>query len=86
MNKSKVIVSLDYSNAKQALDFCQKVNPMDCRIKVGKELFTAEGPIFVHIHSVPEIQNEPIGRRTRDPRNRSTNDAIKDLRTELGTL
>ena len=51
-----------------------------------EEIFTAEGPIFVHIHSVPEIQNEPIGRRTRDPRNRSTNDAIKDLRKELGTL
>ena len=47
MNKSKVIVSLDYSNAKQALDFCQKVNPMDCRIKVGKELFTAEGPKLI---------------------------------------
>ena len=47
MNKSKVIVSLDYSNAKQALDFCRKVNPMDCRIKVGKELFTAEGPKLI---------------------------------------
>ena len=47
MNKSRVIVSLDYSNENQALEFCKKVNPTDCKIKVGKELFTAEGPALI---------------------------------------
>ena len=47
MNKSRVIVSLDYSNENQALEFCKKVNPTDCKIKVGMELFIAEGPALI---------------------------------------
>lgn len=44
---SPVIVALDYANAHEALAFVDKVSPERCRLKVGKELFTAEGPQLV---------------------------------------
>jgi len=44
---SPVIVALDYANAADALAFAQKVAPDRCRLKVGKELFTSEGPQLV---------------------------------------
>jgi len=40
-------VALDYANAADALAFAQKVAPDRCRLKVGKELFTSEGPQLV---------------------------------------
>lgn len=47
MSHSRVIVALDYPTAKPALDFAQRVSPADCRLKIGKELFTATGPVLV---------------------------------------
>ena len=47
MNKSRVIVSLDFPDAKQAIEFCHKIDPIHCKIKIGKELFTAEGPKLI---------------------------------------
>lgn len=44
---SPVIVALDYANARDALAFADNVSPERCRLKVGKELFTAEGPQLV---------------------------------------
>lgn len=44
---SRVIVALDYASASPALAFVDKVSPADCRLKVGKELFTREGPDLV---------------------------------------
>ena len=43
----RVIVALDYPDADAALAFAQRVSPRDCRLKVGKELFTATGPALV---------------------------------------
>ena len=43
----KVIVALDYAEAKDALSFVEKVDPRFCNLKVGKELFTAAGPALV---------------------------------------
>jgi len=40
---SPVIVALDYSDAHSALDFAARLDPAECRVKVGKELFTASG-------------------------------------------
>ncbi len=45
--ESPVIVALDYASASEALAFVEKVSPDRCRLKVGKELFTAEGPQLV---------------------------------------
>ena len=43
----RVIVALDYADAGTALEFVNRVSPEQCRLKVGKELFTAAGPDFV---------------------------------------
>jgi orotidine-5'-phosphate decarboxylase len=46
-NESRVIVALDYSDQKQALEFVAKTSPDQCKLKVGKELFTRAGPQLV---------------------------------------
>jgi orotidine-5'-phosphate decarboxylase len=43
----KVVVALDYSNEAEAMQLVNQLDPQLCRLKVGKELFTAEGPRFV---------------------------------------
>lgn len=43
----RVIVALDYADAASALDFVARLEPGACRLKVGKELFTAAGPRLV---------------------------------------
>ncbi len=43
----KVIVALDFADSKQALEFARKTSPAQCRLKVGKELFTSCGPTLV---------------------------------------
>jgi orotidine-5'-phosphate decarboxylase len=47
MSDSRIIVALDFSSARQALDLAARLDPELCRIKVGKELFTATGPQLV---------------------------------------
>ena len=47
MNDPKIIVALDYPQAAPALALAQKLDPTKCRLKVGKELFTAAGPQLV---------------------------------------
>jgi orotidine-5'-phosphate decarboxylase len=39
-----VIVALDYDNLPDCETLIQKLNPRECRLKIGKELFTACGP------------------------------------------
>jgi thiamine pyrophosphate-dependent acetolactate synthase large subunit-like protein len=48
-----------------------------------ERILEEEGPIFVAIKIVPEIENLPIGMRTSAPR-RGRNETIRDLRRELG--
>ena len=40
----RVIVALDFSDAQGALALVDRLAPALCRLKVGKELFTAAGP------------------------------------------
>lgn len=44
---SPVIVALDFANASGALEFVSQLDPAECRVKVGKELFTASGRSLV---------------------------------------
>ena len=46
-DEPRVIVALDFSDAKSALDLAQRLDPARCRVKVGNELFTAAGPALV---------------------------------------
>lgn len=44
---SPVIVALDYPAAAPALALVERLAPGQCRLKIGKELFTREGPAIV---------------------------------------
>lgn len=46
-SNSPVIVALDYNEKSAALNFVERINPLDCRLKIGKEMFTKYGPQFV---------------------------------------
>jgi orotidine-5'-phosphate decarboxylase len=43
----RIIVALDYPQASPSLALAQRLDPSLCRLKVGKELFTAAGPQLV---------------------------------------
>ncbi len=45
--EKRVIVVLDYPDAQSAMKLVDRLDPSLCRVKVGKELFTATGPAFV---------------------------------------
>lgn len=47
MNSTKIIVALDFPDAASALALAERLDPGLCRVKVGKELFTAAGPDLV---------------------------------------
>jgi len=47
LSHSRIIVSLDFNTAEQALELVAKLQPDLCRLKVGKELFTKAGPVLV---------------------------------------
>ena len=44
---SRIIVALDYADARSATALVDRLNPAACKLKIGKELFTAAGPSFV---------------------------------------
>ena len=44
---SPVIVALDFPSATQAMSLTDRLSPTQCRLKIGKELFTREGPAIV---------------------------------------
>ena len=47
MNSTKIIVALDFADARSALGLVERLDPALCRLKVGKELFTVAGPELV---------------------------------------
>ncbi len=47
MHDPKIIIALDYASAAEAAALVARLDPALCRVKVGKELFTAAGPAFV---------------------------------------
>ena len=71
---SRIIVALDYPDASQALQFVDQISPALCRVKIGKELFTAAGPelvknlvargydVFLDLkfHDIPNTVNKAI--------------------------
>jgi orotidine-5'-phosphate decarboxylase len=49
MISNPVIVVLDYPSAAAAMLLVERLDPRLCRVKVGKELFTAAGPALVEL-------------------------------------
>lgn len=47
MGDPRIIVALDFSHVADALNLASKLEPHVCRLKVGKELFTASGPQLI---------------------------------------
>lgn len=47
MKNKPIIVALDFDSESDALNLVDQLSPGDCRLKVGKELFTACGPAIV---------------------------------------
>lgn len=47
MSDPRIIVALDFSDARSAQDMAARLDPALCRVKVGKELFTSAGPALV---------------------------------------
>jgi orotidine-5'-phosphate decarboxylase len=47
MNDPRIIVALDFPDQQQAIEFSRKATPEQCRLKIGKELFTSAGPALV---------------------------------------
>ena len=45
--ENKIIVALDFDSSSRALNFVDNLDPKLCRLKIGKELFTAAGPNLV---------------------------------------
>ncbi|MDY3199033.1 MAG: orotidine-5'-phosphate decarboxylase [Pseudomonadaceae bacterium] len=45
--QTPIIVALDFPDAATAVAMADRLNPTQCRVKVGKELFTAAGPLVV---------------------------------------
>ncbi|ACT06588.1 orotidine 5'-phosphate decarboxylase [Dickeya chrysanthemi Ech1591] len=45
---SPIIVALDYAEQRAAYAFVDRIDPKDCRLKVGKEMFTLFGPQLVN--------------------------------------
>jgi orotidine-5'-phosphate decarboxylase len=43
----RIVVAMDFDNAAQCIAMARRLSPQDCRLKVGKELFTACGPQIV---------------------------------------
>lgn len=43
----KIIIALDFNNIEEVLTFVDTVSSNECRLKVGKELFTAYGPQII---------------------------------------
>lgn len=46
-DQKPIIVALDYPDQVAALNMASLLDPKDCRVKVGKELFTRAGPSVV---------------------------------------
>ena len=44
--KSPIIVALDMES-ERALELAKKLNPEECKVKVGSQLFTADGPMII---------------------------------------
>lgn len=47
MNTTPIIVALDYPDQHSALALVKQLDPGLCRLKVGKQLFTAAGPLWI---------------------------------------
>jgi sulfopyruvate decarboxylase subunit beta len=77
--------NIDYAGLARAAGYANTHSFSDLEdfITEVESIMLEEGPVFVAIKIVPEVENLPIGMRTSAPR-RSRSETIKDLRGALG--
>ena len=77
--------NIDYAGLARAAGYASTHSFVDLEdfVTQVEGIMEEEGPVFVAIKIVPEIENLPIGMRTSTPR-RSRTETIRDLRQELG--
>lgn len=46
-NRKRIIVALDFNSQDEVLRLLDRLDPEQCRVKIGKQLFTARGPALV---------------------------------------
>lgn len=49
MPSPKIIIAIDVSNRSDAIKLAKKFDPKLCRLKIGLELYTAEGPVILEL-------------------------------------
>mgnify|MGYP001233942939 CR=1 FL=1 len=49
MTERRIIVALDVSSATELRELVTQIKDTDCRVKIGKELFTSIGPLAIEI-------------------------------------
>ena len=52
-NDVKIIVAMDYSDAKSAVTLAEQLNPEKCHLKIGKELFTSADNYIISLNEEP---------------------------------
>lgn len=45
--QSPIVVALDFPTMTQSIEMAKRLDPSQCRVKVGKELFTTAGPVIL---------------------------------------
>lgn len=45
--QSPIVVALDFPTMAQSIEMAKRLDPNQCRVKVGKELFTTAGPVIL---------------------------------------
>ena len=76
---------IDYAGLARAAGYAAAYSFADLEdfVTSVESIMAESGPVFVAVKIVPEIENLPIGMRTRQP-TRSRAETIRDLRQELG--
>ncbi|HBX26952.1 MAG TPA: orotidine-5'-phosphate decarboxylase, partial [Gammaproteobacteria bacterium] len=49
MTERRIIVALDVSRATELRQLVRQIKDSNCRVKIGKELFTSIGPLAIEI-------------------------------------
>jgi len=76
---------IDYAGLARAAGYASTHSFTDLEdfVTSVESIMEESGPVFVAVKIVPEVENLPIGMRTRQP-TRSRAETIRDLRQELG--
>ena len=77
--------SIDYAGMAKAAGYASvhRFDDLEEFVTNVESILNETGPVFISIKVVPEVENLPIGLRTRIP-TRSRAETIKDRREELG--